>query len=105
MDIVLAHGVSSKSEKQWGRAKALIPERWCDADWEPLKASRAHPLASLPFGTSCPASGIAGNMLLALATRVLEKFRLEWHGPAPNLATTGVNKVQPPYYFVLQDAH
>ncbi|XP_073956067.1 probable cytochrome P450 49a1 [Choristoneura fumiferana] len=105
VDIVLAHGVSGKSEKQWGRAKAFIPERWCDVGWEPLKASRAHPLASLPFGTSCPASGIAGNMLATLATRVLKKFRLEWHGPAPNMATTGVNKVQPPYYFVLQNAH
>lgn len=104
VDIVLAHGVSSKSEKQWGRAKAFIPERWCNEGWEPLKAARAHPLASMAFGESCPATGIVGKMLGALATRVLDKYRLEWHGPAPNLMTTGVNRLQPPYYFVLQNA-
>lgn len=105
VDIVLAHGVTSKSENQWGRAKAFIPERWCSEGWEPLRASRAHPLASLPFGTRCPASGFAGHVLASLATRVLERYRLEWHGPAANMVTTGVNKVQAPYYFVLQDAH
>ncbi|KAL0883388.1 hypothetical protein ABMA27_016783 [Loxostege sticticalis] len=104
VDIVLAHGVTSKSEKQWSRPKSFIPERWCSEGWEPLKASRAHPLASMPFGEACPATGIVGKMLTSLATRVLEKYRLEWHGPAPNMTTTGVNKMQPPYYFVLQNA-
>lgn len=104
VDIVLAHGVSSKTEKQWGRAKAFIPERWCNEGWEPLKATRAHPLASMAFGESCPATGIVSKMLAALATRVFDKYRLEWHGPAPNLMTTGVNRLQPPYYFVLQNA-
>ncbi|XP_047029918.1 probable cytochrome P450 49a1 [Helicoverpa zea] len=104
VDIVLAHGVTSKSESQWGRAKAFIPERWCSEGWEPLKASRAHPLASMPFGEACPATGIVGKMLAALTTRVLDKYRLEWHGPAPSVATVGVNRIQPPYYFVLQKA-
>ncbi|XP_063826230.1 probable cytochrome P450 49a1 [Ostrinia nubilalis] len=104
VDIVLAHGVTSKSEKQWGRSKAFIPERWCNEGWEPLKASRAHPLASMPFGDACPATGVVGKMLTSLATRVLDKYRLEWHGPMPNITTTGVNKLQPPYYFVLQNA-
>ncbi|KAJ2948925.1 hypothetical protein O0L34_g5861 [Tuta absoluta] len=104
VDIVLAHGVTSKLEKQWGRPKAFIPERWCSEGWEPLRASKAHPLASLPFGETCPATGVVGQMLAALATRVLDKYRLEWHGPAPNMATTGVNRLQPPYFFVLQNA-
>lgn len=107
MDIVLAHGVTSKSEKQWARANAFIPERWCKEDWDQrdsLKASTAHPMASMPFGEACPGSGIVGKMLTSLATRVLDKYRLEWHGPAPKLVTTGVNKLVPPYYFVLQNA-
>nr|QLI62187.1 cytochrome P450 38 [Streltzoviella insularis] len=104
VDIVLAHGVTSKSEKQWGRANAFVPERWCNEVWQPLRASRAHPLASMPFGESCPASGVVVKMLATLATRLLEKYRLEWHGPAPNVATTGVNRLQPPFYFVLQNA-
>ncbi|KAI5646625.1 cytochrome p450 domain-containing protein [Phthorimaea operculella] len=104
VDIVLAHGVTSKLEKQWGRPKAFIPERWCSEGWEPLRASKAHPLASMPFGETCPATGVVGQMLAALATRVLDKYRLEWHGPAPNMATTGVNRLQRPYYFVLQNA-
>ncbi|XP_050560204.1 probable cytochrome P450 49a1 [Spodoptera frugiperda] len=104
VDIVLAHGVTSKSEKQWGRAKAFVPERWCNEGWEPLKASRAHPLASMPFGEACPGTGAVGKMLSSLTTRVLDKYRLEWHGPAPNMATVGVNRMHPPYYFVLQNA-
>ncbi|KAF9801060.1 hypothetical protein SFRURICE_014224 [Spodoptera frugiperda] len=99
VDIVLAHGVTSKSEKQWGRAKAFVPERWCNEGWEPLKASRAHPLASMPFGEACPGTGAVGKMLSSLTTRVLDKYRLEWHGPAPNMATVGVNRMHPPYYF------
>ncbi|KAM3962565.1 putative cytochrome P450 49a1 [Aphomia sociella] len=104
VDIVLAHGVTSKSEHQWGRAKAFIPERWCSQGWEPLRASRAHHLASLPFGETCPATGIVGKMLASLTTRVLDKYRLEWHGPPPSMVTTGVNKLQQPFYFVLQNA-
>ncbi|KAJ8721889.1 hypothetical protein PYW08_004291 [Mythimna loreyi] len=104
VDIVLAHGVTSKSEKQWGRAEAFVPERWCSEGWEPLKASRAHPLASLPFGEACPGAGVVGKMLSSLTTRVLDKYRLEWHGPLPTMATTGVNRLHPPYYFVLQNA-
>ncbi|XP_045498615.1 probable cytochrome P450 49a1 [Colias croceus] len=104
VDIVLAHGVSSKTEQEWGRAKSFIPERWCNEGWAPIKASRAHPFASLPFGQSCPASGIISHMLSALATRMLDKYRLEWHGPQPKLVTSGVNKLQKPYYFVLQNA-
>ncbi|XP_026761692.2 probable cytochrome P450 49a1 [Galleria mellonella] len=104
VDIVLAHGVTSKSDQQWGRAKAFIPERWCSEGWEPLRASKAHPLASLPFGESCPAGGIVGKMLDSLVIRVLDRYRLEWHGPPPNMVTTGVNRLQPPYYFVLQNA-
>ncbi|CAK1556453.1 unnamed protein product [Leptosia nina] len=104
VDIVLAHGVSSKTEEEWGRAKSFIPERWCNEGWAPIKASRAHSFASLPFGQSCPATGIVGNMLTSLATRMLDKYRLEWHGPQPKLVTSGVNKLQPPYYYVLQNA-
>lgn len=104
VDIVLAHGVTSKSEKQWGRSEAFIPERWCNEGWGNLKASRAHPLASLPFGESCPATGIVSHMLASLATRLLDKYRLEWHGPPPNMTTSGVNKLQTPFYFVLQNA-
>ncbi|XP_072949014.1 probable cytochrome P450 49a1 [Epargyreus clarus] len=104
VDIVLAHSVTSKAEVQYGRPKSFIPERWCAEGWEPLRASWAHPMASLPFGESCPATGIAGKMLGSLATRVLDKYRLEWHGPAPNMVTTGVNKLQAPFYFVLQNA-
>lgn len=103
MDIVLAHGVTSKLEEEWGRARAFIPERWCNESWQPLRSSRAHSLAFMPFGESCPATGIAERMLAALATRILDKFRLEWHGPAPNMVTTGVNRMQPPYFFVLQN--
>lgn len=103
IDIVLAHGVTSKSEKQWGRAKDFIPERWCKGS-EPLQASRAHPYSSVPFGENCPASGIAGKMLGSLVTRVVDRYRLEWHGPAPNVTTAGVNRIDPPYYFVLQNA-
>ncbi|CAG9102073.1 unnamed protein product [Plutella xylostella] len=103
VDIVLAHGVTSKCDKEWGRPKAFIPERWC-SDWQPLSASRAHPLASMPFGESCPAEGVVGKMLASLATRVLDKYRLEWHGPPPNLVTAGVNKIQQPFYFVLKNA-
>ncbi|XP_013134089.1 PREDICTED: 25-hydroxyvitamin D-1 alpha hydroxylase, mitochondrial-like, partial [Papilio polytes] len=50
VDIVLAHGVTSKDEKQWGRGKSFIPERWCSEGWEPLRATRAHPAAYKPFG-------------------------------------------------------
>ncbi|KAG7308738.1 hypothetical protein JYU34_005970 [Plutella xylostella] len=103
VDIVLAHGVTSKCDKEWGRPKAFIPERWC-SDWQPLSASRAHPLASMPFGESCPAEGVVGKMLASLATRILDKYRLEWHGPPPNLVTAGVNKIQQPFYFVLKNA-
>ncbi|KAL4705940.1 hypothetical protein ACJJTC_017522 [Scirpophaga incertulas] len=105
VDIVLAHGVTSKSDKQFGRAKAFIPDRWCQDGWEPLRASRAHPDASMPFGTNCPASGVVGHMLASLSSRVLYKYRFEWHGPSPNMVTTGVNKLQKPYFFVLQKAH
>ncbi|RVE44685.1 hypothetical protein evm_010643 [Chilo suppressalis] len=104
VDIVLAHCLTSKSEKQWGRAEAFIPDRWCQEGWEPLKASKAHPLASFPFGESCPATGIVGKMLESLVTRVLDKYRLEWHGPPPKITTSAVNKLQRPYYFVLQNA-
>ncbi|XP_049873012.1 probable cytochrome P450 49a1 [Pectinophora gossypiella] len=104
VDIVLAHGVTSKLDSQWGRGKAFTPERWSPAGWEPPRASKAHPLASMPFGESCPATGVVGKMLATLATRVLDKYRLEWHGPAPNMTTTTVNRLQPPYYFVLQNA-
>ncbi|KAG6440594.1 hypothetical protein O3G_MSEX001383 [Manduca sexta] len=104
VDIVLAHSVTSKAEKQWGRANAFIPERWCSEGWQPLRASRAHPLASMPFGETCPATGVAGKMLTSLTARILEKYRLEWHGPLPKMTTDGVNKIQPPYYFVLQNA-
>ncbi|CAG4940599.1 unnamed protein product [Parnassius apollo] len=104
VDIVLAHGVTSKEEKQWGRAKSFIPERWCNEGWEPLRASRAHPAASMPFGENCPATGVVAKMLASLATRILDKYRLEWHGPAPNVVTPSVNKLQPPFYFVLQNA-
>ncbi|KPJ16527.1 putative cytochrome P450 49a1 [Papilio machaon] len=104
VDIVLAHGITSKDEKQWGRGKSFIPERWCSEGWEPLRATRAHPTSSKPFGERCPASGVVSNMLAALATRVLDRYRLEWHGPAPTVAIAGVNKLQPPYYFVLQNA-
>ncbi|XP_075977987.1 putative cytochrome P450 49a1 [Anticarsia gemmatalis] len=104
VDIVLAHGVTSKSEKQWGRAEAFVPERWCSEGWQPLKASRAHPYASMPFGETCPGTGVVGTMLSALTTRVLDKYRLEWHGPSPSVATSGVNRLHPPYYFVLQNA-
>ncbi|CAB3236596.1 unnamed protein product [Arctia plantaginis] len=104
VDIVLAHGVTSKSEKQWGRANAFVPERWCSEGWQPLKASRAHPYASKPFGESCPGTGAVGSMLSALTTRVLDKYRLEWHGPSPSVATSGVNRLHPPFYFVLQNA-
>ncbi|XP_045536489.1 probable cytochrome P450 49a1 isoform X2 [Papilio machaon] len=104
VDIVLAHGVTSKDEKQWGRGKSFIPERWCSEGWEPLRATRAHPTSFKPFGERCPASGVVSNMLAALATRVLDRYRLEWHGPAPTVAIAGVNKLQPPYYFVLQNA-
>lgn len=104
VDIVLAHGVTSKDEKQWGRAKAFVPERWCSEGWEPLRASRAHPLASMPFGESCPATGVVGKMLASLSTHVLHRYRLEWHGPLPGMTTAGVNKLQPPYFFVLQNA-
>lgn len=104
VDIVLAHGVTSKLENEWGRAKSFIPDRWGSQAWEPLRASRAHPTASMPFGQTCPATGIVGKMLSSLAARILDKYRLEWHGPNPNIVTTGVNKLQPPYYFVLQNA-
>ncbi|XP_034832102.1 probable cytochrome P450 49a1 [Maniola hyperantus] len=104
VDIILAHGVSSKVEKEWGRAKSFIPERWCNESLGPLNASRAHPTSSMPFGQTCPATGVVGKMLSSLATRVLDKYRLEWHGPAPNMVTNGVNKIQSPYYFVLQNA-
>ncbi|CAH2048435.1 unnamed protein product, partial [Iphiclides podalirius] len=104
VDIVLAHGVSSKDEKQWGRAGAYIPERWCGEGWGPLRASRAHPAASMPFGEGCPAAGAVSKMLTSLAVRVLDNYRLEWHGPPPNVATPDVNRLQPPYYFVLQNA-
>ncbi|XP_052741218.1 probable cytochrome P450 49a1 [Bicyclus anynana] len=104
VDIILAHGVSSKVEKEWGRANSFIPERWCNEGWGPLNASRAHPFSSMPFGQSCPATGIVGKLLSSLATRVLDKYRLEWHGPLPNMVTNGVNKIQSPYYFVLQNA-
>ncbi|XP_026492292.2 probable cytochrome P450 49a1 [Vanessa tameamea] len=104
VDIVLAHGVSSKLEKEWGRAKSFIPDRWCSQGWEPLKAARAHPAASMPFGQTCPATGIVSKMLSTLAARILDKYRLEWHGPNPNIVTMGVNKIQPPYYFVLQNS-
>lgn len=106
VDIVLAHGVSSKSEKQWGRADTFIPERWYNDHWQaqPLKASRAHPYASMPFGENCPGTGVVGSMLAALTTRVLDKYRLEWHGPTPSVTTSGVNRLHPPYYFVLQNA-
>lgn len=97
--------MTSKSEKEWGRAKAFVPERWCAERLDPLKASRAHPVASMPFGETCPASGIAGKMLETLVTRVVDKYRLEWHGPSPNVVTGGVNRLQPPFYFVLQNAH
>ncbi|KPJ01845.1 putative cytochrome P450 49a1 [Papilio xuthus] len=109
VDIVLAHAVSSKDEKQWGRGKCFIPERWCSSssssrDWEPLRASRAHPAACRPFGERCPAGGLVGTVLAALATRLLDKYRLEWHGPAPTVSIAALNKLQPPYYFVLQNA-
>lgn len=104
MDIILAHGVSSKVEKEWGRAKSFIPERWCNEGWGPLTVSRAHAYSSMPFGQTCPATGVVGKMLSSLATRVLDQYRLEWHGPSPNIVTNGVNKLQPPYYFVLQNA-
>ncbi|XP_041979363.1 probable cytochrome P450 49a1 isoform X2 [Aricia agestis] len=104
VDIVLAHGVASIADDQWRRPKSFIPERWCVEGWEPLRATGAHPIASLPFGQTCPAAGIIGAMLASLATRVLDKYRLEWHGPAPNIMTTAVNKLQKPYYFVLQNA-
>ncbi|XP_053609772.1 probable cytochrome P450 49a1 isoform X2 [Plodia interpunctella] len=104
VDLVLAHGVSSRLDTEWRRAKAFIPERWCTEGWEPIRASKAHSFASMPFGETCPATDIVNNMLSQLAMRVLEKYRLEWHGPAPNMATTGVNKLQPPFYFVLQNA-
>ncbi|XP_037868170.1 probable cytochrome P450 49a1-like isoform X1 [Bombyx mori] len=104
VDIVLAHGLTSKEEKQWGRAKAFVPERWCDDGWQPLKASRAHHLASMPFGEKCPGTGISIKMLTSLAARITERYRIEWHGPAPALTLHGVNKIQRPYYFVLQNA-
>ncbi|CAH4027052.1 unnamed protein product [Pieris brassicae] len=104
VDIVLAHGVSSKTEEEWGRAKSFIPDRWISQGWTPIQASRAHSFASLPSGQSCPATGIISPMLIPLATRMLDKYRLEWHGPQPKLVTGGVNKLQPPYYFVLQNA-
>ena len=104
VDIVLAHCVSSKAEKQWGRANSFVPERWCNEGWQPLRASRAHPAASMPHGENCPATGIASKMLASLTSRVLEKYRLEWHGPLPRMVNVGVNRVQPPYFFVLQNA-
>ncbi|XP_050675805.1 probable cytochrome P450 49a1 isoform X1 [Leptidea sinapis] len=104
VDIVLAHGVSSKNESEWGRANSFIPERWCHDSASPLRATRAHSFASLPYGLDCPVSGMAGRMLAKLAANMLDKYRLEWHGPQPKLVTSGVNKLQPPYYFVLQNA-
>ncbi|GBP55343.1 Probable cytochrome P450 49a1 [Eumeta japonica] len=104
VDIVLAHGVASKSDAEWGRARAFIPDRWCAEGWEPLRASRAHRAACKPFGESCPASIVVPKILGSLAAKILERYRLEWHGAAPNMATDGVNRLQPPYYFVLQDA-
>ncbi|CAG9562103.1 unnamed protein product [Danaus chrysippus] len=104
VDIVLAHGVSSKLEKEWGRAKSFIPERWHSDSWQPLNASRAHPYASMPFGKTCPASGIVNKMLSTLMIRILDEYRIEWHGSAPHMVTAGVNKIQMPYYFVLQNA-
>lgn len=104
MDIVLAHGVSSKMENEWRRAKSFIPDRWYHKGWEPVRASGAHATASLPFGQTCPAAGIVGMMLSSLATRVVDVYRLEWHGPPASITTPGVNKLEKPYYFVLQNA-
>ncbi|XP_061383658.1 probable cytochrome P450 301a1, mitochondrial isoform X2 [Danaus plexippus] len=104
VDIVLAHGVSSKLEKEWGRAKSFIPERWHSDGWRPLNASRAHRCASMPFGQTCPAAGVVNKMLSSLAIRVLDTYRIEWHGAAPRVTAAGVNKIQRPYYFVLQNA-
>ncbi|CAH0715760.1 unnamed protein product, partial [Brenthis ino] len=104
VDIVLAHGISSKNEKEWGRANSFIPDRWNHQPWEPLKASRANPYAYMPLGETCPATGIIGKILSTLASRVLDKYRIEWHGPTPNTVTAGVNKIHTPYYFVLQNA-
>ncbi|OWR47088.1 cytochrome P450 333B11 [Danaus plexippus plexippus] len=104
VDIVLAHGVSSKLEKEWGRAKSFIPERWHSDGWRPLNASRAHRCASMPFGQTCPAAGVVNKMLSSLAIRVLDTYRIEWHGTAPRVTAAGVNKIQRPYYFVLQNA-
>lgn len=94
----------SKSENQFGRPKAFIPERWCPEGWQPLRATRAHPFASKPFGEACPAEGVVGKMLASLATKMVDRYRLEWHGPEPNVLTTSVNKIQGPFYFVLQNA-
>lgn len=104
VDIVLAHGVLSKNEGEWGRANSFIPDRWNQQAWEPLKSSRAHPYACMPFGKTCPATGAVSIILSTLAERVLDKYRIEWHGPTPNTVTAGVNKIQRPYYFVLQNA-
>lgn len=103
VDIVLAHGVSSKTEIQFVRSKTFMPERWHSQGWEPIPASKAHPIATRPFGTTCPASVLVGKILGSLTSKLLENYRLEWHGPRPVLAHSGVNRLKPPYYFVLQN--
>ena len=83
--------VASNSSSNFVNPEEYRPERWLRSSPE---SGSAHPFSSIPFGhgpRSCIGRRFATMEVYCLAIKMLQKFRLEYHGPPVDVITEFLN--------------
>ncbi|GBP65037.1 Cytochrome P450 CYP12A2 [Eumeta japonica] len=99
LNVVMNHEFISKQESQYDRPKEYIPERWIHKSEESVN-SRAHPMATSPFGfgtRSCIGRRIAELEMETFLARIIEHFHVEWFGPPLKQETRSITYMGSPH--------
>jgi len=83
--VLYSNYLSGRSEKLFKFPLEFKPERWLNED-----LGRIHPFAILPFGVGprmCIGRRIAEAEIYLLATKLVQRFRLEYHGEPVGVET------------------
>lgn len=81
--VVYSNYLSGLSDELFKCPLEFRPERWLNED-----LGRAHPFATLPFGVGprmCIGRRIAEAEIYLLATKLVQRFVLEYHGEPVNM--------------------
>ena len=85
--------VTSNSPQSFEKPKQFLPERWIRDC--PQYDKEVHPFSNLPFGhgpRSCVGKRFAHLELYVLVIKLLQKYRLEYHGEAVDVLTDLVSR-------------